>query len=39
MKRSEMKIGSSSCFTGSLTEEALTPLAKAGLDDLEYTGN
>ena len=39
MKRSEMKIGSSSCFTGSLTEEALAPLAKAGLDYLEYTGN
>ena len=39
MKRSEMKIGSSSCFTGSLTEEVLAPLAKAGLDYLEYTGN
>ncbi len=39
MKRSEMKIGSSSCFTGSLTEEKLAPLAKAGLDYLEYTGN
>ncbi|MBQ1194749.1 MAG: sugar phosphate isomerase/epimerase [Clostridia bacterium] len=39
MKRSEMKIGSSSCFTGSLTEEKLAPLAKAGLDCLEYTGN
>ena len=34
-----MKIGSSSCFTGSLTEEKLAPLAKAGLDYLEYTGN
>lgn len=39
MKRSDMKIGSSSCFTGSLTEEKLAPLAKAGLDYLEYTGN
>jgi sugar phosphate isomerase/epimerase len=39
MKREEMKIGSSSCFTGSLSEEALAPLAKAGLDYLEYTGN
>jgi sugar phosphate isomerase/epimerase/FMN phosphatase YigB (HAD superfamily) len=39
MKRSDMKIGSSSCFTGALTEELLTPLAKAGLDYLEYTGN
>ena len=39
MKREEMKIGSSSCFTGSLAEEALAPLAKAGLDYLEYTGN
>lgn len=34
-----MKIGSSSCFTGSLSEEVLAPLAKAGLDYLEYTGN
>ena len=39
MKREDMKIGSSSCFTGSLTEEKLAPLAKAGLDYLEYTGN
>lgn len=39
MKRNEMKIGSSSCFTGSLTEEKLAPLAKAGIDYLEYTGN
>lgn len=39
MKREEMKIGSSSCFTGSLSEEVLAPLAKAGLDYLEYTGN
>ncbi len=39
MKRSDMKIGSSSCFTGSLAEEKLAPLAKAGLDYLEYTGN
>ncbi len=39
MKREEMKIGSSSCFTGSLEEEKLAPLAKAGLDYLEYTGN
>lgn len=39
MKREEMKIGSSSCFTGSLKEENLAPLAKAGLDYLEYTGN
>ena len=39
MKREEMKIGSSSCFTGSLAKEALAPLAKAGLDYLEYTGN
>ena len=39
MKRSDMKIGSSSCFTGSLSKEVLAPLAKAGLDYLEYTGN
>ncbi|MBQ8260115.1 MAG: sugar phosphate isomerase/epimerase [Clostridia bacterium] len=39
MKREEMKIGSSSCFTGSFAEEKLAPLAKAGLDYLEYTGN
>lgn len=39
MKRSDMKIGSSSCFTGSLDGEKLAPLAKAGLDYLEYTGN
>lgn len=39
MKRENMKIGSSSCFTGSLTEEKLAPLAKAGIDYLEYTGN
>lgn len=39
MKREEMKIGSSSCFTGSLSEEVLAPLAKAGLDYIEYTGN
>ena len=39
MKRNEMKIGSSSCFTGSLTEEKLAPLAKEGIDYLEYTGN
>jgi len=39
MKREEMKIGTSSCFTGSLEESALTPLAKAGIDYLEYTGN
>ena len=39
MKREDMKIGSSSCFTGSLAEEMLAPLAKAGLDYLEYTGN
>ena len=39
MKRCDMKIGSSSCFTGSLDGEKLAPLAKAGLDYLEYTGN
>ena len=39
MKREEMKIGSSSCFTGSLDGEKLAPLAKAGLDYLEYTGS
>ena len=39
MKREEMKIGSSSCFTGSLSEEKLALLAAAGLDYLEYTGN
>lgn len=39
MKREEMKIGTSSCFTGVLEESALAPLAAAGIDYLEYTGN
>ena len=39
MKRKDMKIGASTCFIGSISEEKLTPLAKAGLDYIEYTGN
>ena len=39
MKREDMKIGTSSCFTGSLEGSALAPLATAGIDYLEYTGN
>lgn len=39
MKRSEMKIGTSSCFYGDITAEKLVPLAKAGINYLEYTGN
>lgn len=39
MRREDMKIGTSSCFTGVLEESVLAPLAKAGIDYLEYTGN
>lgn len=39
MKREEMKIGTSTCFTGNLEESSLAPLAKAGIDYIEYTGN
>lgn len=39
MKREDMKIGTSSCFTGNLEESVLAPLAAAGIDHLEYTGN
>lgn len=34
-----MKIGSSTCFIRNITKETLTPLADAGLDYIEYTGN
>lgn len=39
MKREEMKIGTSTCFTGDLEESSLSPLSKAGIDYIEYTGN
>lgn len=39
MKREEMKIGTSICFTNSLAEEKLAPLAAAGLDCIEYCGS
>ncbi len=39
MKREDMKIGASICFTGSLDEEKLAPLAAAGLDYIEYCGS
>ena len=39
MNRKDMKIGTSSCFTGDLEESTLAPLAAAGIDYLEYTGN
>ena len=39
MKREDMKIGTSTCFTNSLSEEKLAPLAAAGIDYVEYCGN
>lgn len=39
MKREEMKIGSSTCFIGTITEEKLEALARAGLELIEYSGN